>query len=97
MSTAPAATTAARILLVESDSQSLADLMAAVATAASQPGVSVVSLSWGFTEGYAALAQDEALYDQDLTTPAGHQGVTFVASTGDYFGNTALTHGFPPR
>src|SRR5439155_22722519 len=74
----------ARILLVESDSQSLADLMAAVVTAANQPGVSVVSMSWGFTEGLAALAQDEALYDQDLTTPAGHQGVTFVASTGDY-------------
>ena len=32
----------------------------------------------------AVFAQDEALYDRDLTTPAGHQGVTFVASTGDY-------------
>jgi hypothetical protein len=74
----------AHIVLVESDSQSLADLMAGVVTAASQPGVSVVSMSWGFTEGQAALAQDEALYDHDLTTPAGHPGVTFVASTGDY-------------
>jgi subtilase family serine protease len=55
-----------------------------VVTAASQPGVSVVSMSWGFTEGQAVLAQDETLYDHDLTTPAGHQGVTFVASTGDY-------------
>src|SRR5262249_16478744 len=69
----------AQIILVESDSQALADLMAGVVTAASLPGVSVVSMSWGFTEGQAVLAQDEALYDQDLTTPAGHQGVTFVA------------------
>jgi hypothetical protein len=74
----------ARIVLVEANSQSLADLMSSVATAASQPGVSVVSMSWGFTEGQAVLAQDEALYDKDLTTPAGHQGVTFVASTGDF-------------
>jgi hypothetical protein len=74
----------ARIVLVEADSQSLADLMSAVAAAAQQPGVSVVSMSWGFTEGQSVLAADEALYDGYLTTPAGHQGVTFVASTGDY-------------
>jgi hypothetical protein len=41
-------------------------------------------MSWGFPEGQSVLANDEALYDQDLTTPAGHQGVTFVASAGDY-------------
>ena len=41
----------AQIILVEADSQSLADLMAGVATAAAQPGVSVVSMSWGFPEG----------------------------------------------
>ncbi len=74
----------AQIVLVEADSQSLADLMAAVATAAQQPGVSVVSMSWGFPEGQTVLAQDEATYDPYFTTPAGHQGVTFVASTGDY-------------
>jgi streptogramin lyase len=73
-----------KIIVVEADSQSLADLMASAVTAANQPGVSVVSMSWGFAEGQAVFAQDEALYDQDLTTPAGHQGVTFVASTGDY-------------
>jgi subtilase family serine protease len=70
----------ARILLVEADSQSLSDLMAGVATAASQPGVSVVSMSWGFPEGQAVLASDEAAYDSYFTTP----GVTFVASSGDY-------------
>ena len=74
----------AQIVLVEANSQSLADLMASVGTAASQPGVSVVSMSWGFTEGQSVLAADEAKYDSYLTTPAGHQGVTFVASTGDY-------------
>src|SRR5262249_31238866 len=74
----------AHIVLVESNSQELADLMAAVGAAARLPGVAVVSMSWGFAEGEAALAQDEALYDHYLTTPAGHQGVTFVASTGDY-------------
>jgi len=70
----------AQIILVEANSQSLADLMAGVATAASQPGVSVVSMSWGFPEGQAVVASDEATYDRVLTTP----GVTFVASAGDY-------------
>jgi hypothetical protein len=74
----------AQIVLVEADSQSLSDLMTAVKTAAGLPGVSVVSMSWGFVEGLDVLAQDEAVYDSYLTTPAGHTGVTFVASTGDY-------------
>ena len=54
--------------------------MAGVATAASQPGVSVVSMSWGFPEGQAVFASDEAAYDSVFNVP----GVTFVASTGDY-------------
>ncbi|HEV8062152.1 MAG TPA: MBG domain-containing protein, partial [Gemmataceae bacterium] len=70
----------ARIILVEANSQSLSDLMAGVATAAGQPGVSVVSMSWGFPEGQAVFQSDEATYDSYFTTP----GVTFVASTGDY-------------
>jgi hypothetical protein len=70
----------ARIVLVEADSQSLADLMTAVATAGSQPGVSVVSMSWGFTEGLSVFASDETYYDSFFNVP----GVTFVASTGDY-------------
>ena len=72
--------TRAQIILVEANSQSLADLMASVGTAARQPGVSVVSISWGFAEGQAVFASDEATYDSTFTTP----GVTFVASTGDY-------------
>jgi hypothetical protein len=74
----------AQIILVEANSQSLADLMTSVRTAASQPGVSVVSMSWGFPEGLGVVQEDEVLYDSYLTTPAGHQGVTFVASAGDY-------------
>jgi Bacterial Ig-like domain (group 3) len=70
----------ARIVLVEANSQSLADLMTSIATAASQPGVSVVSMSWGFPEGTSVLRQDEATYDSYFNVP----GVTFVASTGDY-------------
>ncbi len=70
----------AQIILVEANSQSLSDLMASVATAASQPGVSVVSMSWGFPEGQAVFAADEATYDSEFNVP----GVTFVASTGDY-------------
>ncbi len=70
----------AQIILVEANSQSLSDLMASVATAASQPGVSVVSMSWGFPEEQAVFASDEATYDSVFHVP----GVTFVASTGDY-------------
>ena len=70
----------AQIILVEANSQSLSDLMTAVGTAASQPGVSVVSMSWGFAEGQSVFAADEANYDSTFDVP----GVTFVASTGDY-------------
>ncbi len=70
----------AQIILVEANSQSLSDLMASVATAACQPGVSVVSMSWGFPEGQAVFAADEAAYDSVFNVP----GVTFVASTGDF-------------
>ncbi len=70
----------AQIVLVEANSQSLADLMTAVGIAAALPGVSVVSMSWGFTEGQTVLASDEARYDAVFDVP----GVTFLASTGDY-------------
>jgi hypothetical protein len=70
----------AQIILVEANSQALSDLMASVSTAASQPGVSVLSMSWGFPEGQAVFASDEATYDSYFNVP----GVTFIASTGDY-------------
>ena len=63
----------ANILLVEST-----DVYAGVNYARSLPGVSVVSMSWGGSEW-----STESAWDYKFTTPAGHGGVTFVASTGD--------------
>jgi hypothetical protein len=68
----------ANILLVEANSSSLSDLLTAVNYARYQPSVSVVSMSWGAGE-FAAETQ----YDSLFTTPTGHKGVTFVASSGD--------------
>jgi hypothetical protein len=68
----------ASIILVECNSSSSADLYQGAMTAASLPGVSVVSMSWG-----AGEYNGETAFDGDFTTPAGHQGVTFVASAGD--------------
>ncbi len=68
----------AKILLVEANNDSISSLMAAVNTARNAAGVSVVSLSWGGSEFWGQQS-----YDSILTTPAGHQGVTFVASSGD--------------
>jgi subtilase family serine protease len=68
----------AKILIVEAASQSFQDLLAAVDIARSTPGVTAVSMSWGFSE-----AADETLYDYHFTTPAGHAGITFFAASGD--------------
>lgn len=68
----------AKIVLVEANSANDSDLMAAVRTAASLPGVSVVSMSWGGSEDSSELTEDSV-----FKTPVGHQGVTFLASTGD--------------
>jgi subtilase family serine protease len=75
----------ANILLVEAKSSSDADLLAAVDYARNQPGVVVVSMSWGENE-FAA----ETAYDSHFTTPSGHVGgsglaggITFVAASGD--------------
>jgi subtilase family serine protease len=68
----------ANILLVEASSNLMSDLLTAVNYARNRPGVSAVSMSWGTGE-FAG----EATYDGFFTTPAGHTGVTFLASTGD--------------
>ncbi len=68
----------AGILLVETKSDDFSDLMAGVDYARKVTGVSVVSLSWGSSE-----FRGQKAYDAILTTPAGHQGVTFVAASGD--------------
>ena len=69
---------AASIDLVEATTDSNNNLFATVATAASLPGVSVVSMSWGVDE-YSG----EQSIDSTFVTPSNHQGVTFVAATGD--------------
>ena len=75
---------AANILLIERDDNSFASAEAAVNYARQQPGVSVVSMSYGSVEAndFTSLQQEQAT-DADYTTPAGHIGVTFVASSGD--------------
>jgi len=82
---------AAKILLVQAKSATYADLFVAVDYARAQPGVTVVSMSWGSVEWAG-----ETAYDWHFTTPAGHLGgsngqggprlpggVTFVAAAGD--------------
>ncbi len=68
----------ARIVVVEARSENLDDMLAAVDTARSIPGVSVVSMSWGTAE-----FRGERAMDWHFTTPAGHTPITFLAATGD--------------
>jgi hypothetical protein len=68
----------ANILLVEASSSSENNLFTAESYAASQPGVVVVSNSWGGSE-----FSGESSYDSTFTTPSGHAGVTFVVAAGD--------------
>ena len=68
----------ASIVLVEANSNSSSDLLTAVRLAARLPGVSIVSMSWGGSEFSSEISVDSA-----FTTPSAHQGVTFIASTGD--------------
>jgi hypothetical protein len=75
----------ARILLVEANSNSYADLLTAVDYARSYAGVDAVSMSWGGSE-----ISNETSFDSHFTTPAGHSGITFFASAGDS-GAPALT------
>ena len=84
----------ANILLVEANSDNVNqntgapdDLLAGVKYATTVPDVSVVSMSWGGSEFYSYNGSgeftDETAYDSDFLTPAGHQGITFIAAAGD--------------
>ena len=68
----------ANILLVEATTNSFNNLFTAVDYARHQPGVSVVSMSFGGGE-----FSGETSFDSFFQTPTGHGGVTFIASTGD--------------
>ena len=78
MGAAPTAPRAS-IVVVEANSDYDSDLYPAVDAARNYAGVSVVSMSWGSGE-----FPGETSYDNVFTTPVGHQGVTFLAATGDY-------------
>ncbi len=76
---AHAAAPGAKIILVEAVDSQYQNLVQAAATwAARQPGVSTISMSFGSSE-----FGSETGLDSFFTTPAGHPGVTFLASTGD--------------
>jgi subtilase family serine protease len=73
----------ANILVVEaapsySQTQELQNLLNAVNTARNTAGVVAVSMSWGFNE-----TANESSYDSYFTTPSEHEGVTFIAASGD--------------
>lgn len=67
----------ANIILFEASSNNN-NLYTAVDTAANTPGVSVITMSWGGGE-----SSSDTSFNSDFTTPAGHIGITFLASTGD--------------
>src|SRR5262249_33678581 len=68
----------ANILLVEGSSASFGDMLTAVNYASNASGVVAVSMSWG-----AGEFSFETALDDYFTTPSGHGGVTFIASSGD--------------
>jgi subtilase family serine protease len=80
----------ANIILFEANDASYANMMTAVNTARNYPGVTVVSMSFSSDE----FAGETAL-DPIFTTPAGHVGVTFLASTGDWGSYPDPQSGYP--
>ena len=63
---------------------------------AQQTGVSVISMSWGSDDNAANASYDQNLSNTYLVTPSGHQGITFVASSGDD-GHPELSLGIAQR
>jgi autotransporter-associated beta strand protein len=76
----------ANIILIEATDNSNSNLFTAVDKARSLTEVTVVSMSFGGDEFLG-----EASNDSHFTTPGGHPGMTFVASTGD----TGSPGGYP--
>lgn len=69
----------AHIILVEAIDNSFTNLLDAVDYARNLPGVSVVSMSFGSVGEFSS----ETSLDHFFQTPDGHQGVSFIASSGD--------------
>lgn len=76
----------ANILLVETNTQDFPNLVAGVDYARHQPGVSVISMSWGGNEFFQwnGGEGEQTQFDPVFTTPAGHQPITFIAAAGDH-------------
>ena len=70
----------ANIVLVEALNDTIPSLLAAIDVARHVPGVTAVSMSFGYPEN---MAPGSTAYDTYFTTPAGHTGITFIASSGD--------------
>ena len=73
----------ANIVLVEANNDSDSNLFAAVNYARQLASVSVISMSWGSDDSATYASNDQSLAAQYLVTPSGHQGITFVAASGD--------------
>ncbi len=81
----------ANIVLIEAQDQTIPAFLAAIDTARHIPGVSVVSMSFGIPQYNVPGA---TAYDPIFTTPDGHTGVTFIASSGD--SGTKIANGGGP-
>jgi subtilase family serine protease len=68
----------ASIVLVEAKTAGVYDFINAIQAAKAMPDVAVISMSWGGPE-----FQGQQQFDSVFTTPYGHQGITFLASSGD--------------
>ncbi|HYV34918.1 MAG TPA: hypothetical protein VE988_04385, partial [Gemmataceae bacterium] len=68
----------AKILLVEANDEQIYNSLIAIQYTSAQPGIVAISMSFGFGE-----LDIESGLDQLFVTPTGHNGVTFVASSGD--------------
>ncbi len=77
------------IIEVNDDANWPTNLLAGDALAASLPGVSVVSNSWGLSEWSGETAYDSSTF----VTPSGHTGVTFLTASND---NGANVYPSPP-
>jgi subtilase family serine protease len=82
----------ANILLFEA-SDDAGDLFNTVARAAATTGVSVVVCGWSGDE----TANEATELDPVFTTPGNHQGVTFVAASGDAGGYAIGTNTYDPQ
>ena len=70
----------ANIILAEASTATTTDLFNTARLMAAQDGVSVISMSFGADEYSGQTGSDG---DTTFVTPAGHAGVTFIASSGD--------------